>query len=115
MENLAEAQGKRQTLCQRATRFSFNRGVASDGGARSRWPLILATGRAHVAPQRRPLMATVNHEIMAFGFARDRLVDCLVQEFIAFRGAQRAAQVSCIILTKTHVKRPGAREADAIA
>ena len=85
------------------------------GSALYRGDSCLSTGRAHVALQCGLLMATVNHEIMAFGFAHDRLVDCLVQEFIAFRGAQRATQVSCIILTKTHVKSPGAREADAIA
>jgi hypothetical protein len=75
----------------------------------------LSAGRAHVAPQRRLLMATVNHEIMAFGLAHDRLVDCLIQELVVFRGAQRASQVSGIILTKTHVKSSSAREPDAIA
>ena len=83
------------------------------------WPIptgaALSTGCAHVAPQRRLLMATVNHEIMAFGLAHDRLVDCPVQELVVFRGAQRTSQVSRVILTKTHVKSSSAREPNAIA
>src|SRR5262249_18766300 len=77
--------------------------------------VALSTGRAHVTPQRRLLMATVNHEIMAFGLAHDRLVDCPVQELVVFRGAQRTSQVSGIILTKAHVKSSSAREPNAIA
>src|SRR5262245_51919714 len=92
---------------------SFNRG--SGPGLHRRGPVALSTGRAHVAPHRRLLMATVNHEIMAFGLAQDRLVDCPVQELVVFRGAQRTSQVSSIILTETHVKSSSACEPDAIA
>ena len=119
MEKLVERWGRGQNPTLTSYNASFNgRGktVKMNGLAYTDGRLVaLSTGRAHVAPQRRLLMATVNHEIMALGLAHDRRVDCLVQELVVFRGAQRTSQVSGIILTKTHVKSSSAREPNAIA
>ncbi len=60
-------------------------------------------------------MPPVDHEIMAFRLARDRLVDCLVQKFVAIGGPQWTSEVGGVILTKTHVKSARAGDAHAIA
>jgi hypothetical protein len=60
-------------------------------------------------------MPPVDYEIMAFRLARDGLVDCLVQKFVAFGGPQWTSEVGGVILTKTHVKSARAGDAHAIA
>src|SRR5438874_2168299 len=68
-----------------------------------------------MARYRRSLMAPVDHEIMALGLARDRLLDRGMDELVALGGAQRAAQVGGVFLTKAHVQRAGAGQAHAVA
>ena len=45
---------------------------------------LSAAGHAHVARQRRPLMAAVDHEIMPLGLAGDRLVDRGIEQARCF-------------------------------
>src|SRR5208282_6517620 len=48
-------------------------------------------GHAHVAGQRRALVAAVDDEIVTLGFSQNRLVDGGKQQIVAFGGAQRLA------------------------
>src|SRR5215469_10963169 len=67
-----------------------------------------AAGDAHMARHRRRRMTAVDDEVVALGLARDRFADCRFQRRIAFRGAQRRAQVGGVLLAETHIKRAGA-------
>src|SRR4029077_11140666 len=60
-------------------------------------------------------MAAVDDEIMALRLAQERSIDRRVDELVAFRCAQRRAQVGGILLAETHIERTGAGEAHAIA
>src|SRR5919197_2814744 len=75
----------------------------------------LSAGYAHVAGECRPLVAAVDDEIVALGLARDRLRDGCIEEIVAFRGAQRGAQIGGVFLTETHVERARASHPHAIA
>ena len=61
------------------------------------------------------LMAAVDDEIVALGLARDRLVDRGIEQVVAFRGAQRRAQVGGVLLAEAHIERAGAGDAHAVA
>ena len=74
----------------------------------------LTAGHAHVAGQCRPVVPAINHEIMSFRFARDCLVNCGMQKLVAFRSAQRIAEIGGVILAEAHVQRAGAGNAHAI-
>src|SRR5947209_7927948 len=74
-----------------------------------------AAGHAHVAGKRRALVASIDDEVMALGLAGDGLVDGCVQQLIAFRSAQRRAQIGGILLTEAHIERAGAGDADPVA
>src|SRR5205085_11171077 len=84
-------------------------------GARASWVWRSAAGHAHVARDSRATVAPVDDEVVAFGLARDRLVDRRIDEVVAFRGAQRRAQVRGVLLAEAHVERAGAGEAHAVA
>src|ERR1700761_1003680 len=60
-------------------------------------------------------MAPVDNEIVAFGFARNRLVDGGQERSIALGGAQRLTQVGGVLLAEAPVECTGAGEAHAIA
>src|SRR5215475_9506870 len=77
--------------------------------------LALAPGDAHMARQRRALVAAVDHEVMAFGLAGDRLIDGVVEQVVALRGTQHAAQVGGIVLAEAHEQRARAGDAHAVA
>ena len=80
--------------------------VGSDGGqgiARLEWLVGItlaresAAGHAHMAGERRALVAAVDDEIVALGLARDRFVDRGVQQIVASEarsGARRSAASS---------------------
>src|SRR6202034_4756895 len=65
--------------------------------------------------QRGPLMAAIDDEIVAFGLARDRFIDGREQQSVAFRSAQRLAQIGGVFWAETHIKRAGTGDAYAIA
>src|SRR5258708_5814838 len=75
----------------------------------------LTAGDAHVAGQRRALVASIDDEVMALGLAGDGFVDGSVERFVAFRGAERRAQIRGILPTAAHLKRGGARDANPAA
>src|SRR5215467_1367475 len=77
--------------------------------------LALAPGDAHMARQRRALVAAVDHEVMAFGLAGDRLIDGVVEQVVALRGTQHAAQVGSVFLAEAHEQRARAGDAHAVA
>ena len=60
-------------------------------------------------------MTAVDHEIMALRLARDRFADRAVQLVVVEAFAHRRPQVRRVVLTETHVKHPGASQADAVA
>ncbi len=60
-------------------------------------------------------MAAVDDEVVALGLARYRLFDGRMQKVVAFRSAQRLAQIGRIFLPEAHVKRARAGDAHAIA
>src|SRR5215831_230047 len=64
----------------------------------------LAPGYAHVAGQRRPLMASVDDEIVPLGLARDRFRNRRIEQIVAFGRAQRRAQIGGVLLTEAHVE-----------
>lgn len=51
----------------------------------------LAAGDAHVTADRGFVVAPVDHEVMAFRFARDGLLNGRAQQVVAFAGPQRRA------------------------
>jgi hypothetical protein len=61
------------------------------------------------------LGAPVDDEVMALGLAADGLVDGGGQQLVAFRRAQRRAQVGGVVLAEAHVERAGAGQAHAVA
>src|SRR5262249_46903351 len=63
-----------------------------------------AAGHAHVAGERRALVAPIDDEIVALGLARDRLCDRGVEQIVAFGGAQRGAQIGGVFLTEAHIE-----------
>src|SRR3984885_12944100 len=65
---------------------------------------VLSPGHAHVARYSRDTIGPVNDEIMAFGFAGDRLSDRRIEKTIPFRGAEWGAQIGCVFVPQTHVK-----------
>src|SRR5215470_1612311 len=77
--------------------------------------LGLPAGHAHVAGDGRALVATINDEVVAFGFTPDRLVDCRKEQIIDLGGAQRFAQIGGVFLAETHIERAGAGHPYAIA
>src|SRR6185437_16594390 len=68
-----------------------------------------------MAGNRRLPGAAVDHEIMAFRLARDRVVDRGVEEIVGLRRAKRRAQVGGILLAQAHEQRAGASDADTVA
>src|SRR4051812_33177268 len=77
-----------------------------DAGSAARHAHVTANGRA---------VATVDDEVVAFGLARDRVLDRLIEALIAFREAQGRAQVGCAFLAQTHVELARTSEPHAIA
>src|SRR5262249_46760933 len=75
----------------------------------------LSARHAHMARERRAAVAAVDDEIVAPGLARDRLVDRGVEQIVAFRSAQRRAQICGVLLSEAHVQRARAGDADAVA
>src|SRR5688572_33288415 len=63
----------------------------------------------------RPAGAAVDDEVVSLGLSRDRLVDRPLQELVAFRRAERGAQIRRVLLAEAHVKRAGAGDAHAVA
>src|SRR5205823_10559270 len=74
-----------------------------------------AAGHVHVALDRGPLSPAVDHEVMALGLARDRLVDRGLEERIALRRAHGLAQIGGVVLAEAHVERARAGEPHAVA
>src|SRR3954464_147412 len=74
----------------------------------------LAARHAHVTANGRAV-ATVDDEVVAFGLARDRVLDRLIEALIAFREAQGRAQVGCVLLAQTLVELARTSEPHAIA
>ena len=74
----------------------------------------LPAGDAHVARYGRPIIRAVNDEIMALGFAGDRLADRRIEKHVPFRGAERGAQIGRVFVPQTHVKCACARHPQAI-
>src|SRR5687768_1529704 len=60
-------------------------------------------------------MPPVDDEIVSPGLARDGLSDRGVEQVVALRRAQRAAQIGGILLAEAHVKRAGASHPHPIA
>src|SRR5262249_27789717 len=58
---------------------------------------------------------SIDHKIMAFGLATDRLIDSGIQKVVAFGSAQRPPQVGSVILAQAHVESPGASDPNAVA
>src|SRR5258707_671620 len=78
-------------------------------------PRRLAAGDAHVPRQCRPLVAPVDDEVVALGLARNGVLDGGVEQLIALRRAQRAAQIGGVLLPEAHVEGAGTGEAHPIA
>src|SRR5437899_12979109 len=78
-------------------------------------PTTLTPGHAHVPRHGGALVAAVDHEVVALGLAGDRLVDCAVEQVVALRGAEHAAQVGRVFLAEAHEQRAGAGDAHAVA
>src|SRR3984885_11949622 len=76
---------------------------------------VLSPGHAHVARYSRDTIGPVNDEIMAFGFAGDRLSDRRIEKTIPFRGAEWGAQIGCVFVPQTHVKPASACHSHPIA
>ncbi len=75
----------------------------------------LSAGDAHMARNGGLVVAAVDDEIMAFGFAADGFVDGCAQKLIALRGAKRGPKIGSVFLAQAHVKRAGAGEPDPVA
>ncbi len=92
-------------------------GAARLGNDAARGPEFdrLAACHAHMARQCGALVPAIDHEIMPFGLACDRLIDGGVETCVAFRSAQRTAQVGSIALAEAHIHRAGTRDAHAVA
>src|SRR5436190_1824622 len=86
-------------------------GVANFGRDEGRLP----AGHAHVPRHRGLLVLAVDDEVVALGLARDRLVDCRLEELVSLRGAERRAEVGGVLLAEAHVERARAGDADAVA
>ena len=76
---------------------------------------VLSAGHAHVAHYSGDTTGPVNDEIMAFGFAGDRLTDRRIEKTVPLRGAERGAQVGRVFVPQTHVKRAGTGHPHAVA
>ena len=59
--------------------------------------------------------AAFDDEVMAFWFTSYRLIDGGLKCLIAFGGAERFAQIGCIILTQAHVQRARTGQPHTIA
>src|SRR5215475_10199017 len=92
-------------------RLHLARPVARAGRAQRGLP----PRHAHVARECRAAVAAVDDEIVALGLARDRLVDRIIEQIVAFRGTQRRAQICGVLLPEAHVERARAGDADAVA
>src|SRR6202048_3048470 len=64
---------------------------------------------------RGPVMTTVNDEVVAARLAVDRFANRGLERLVPFGLAQRGAQIRRILLAETHIERPGAGHADAVA
>src|SRR5215207_1422318 len=73
-----------------------------------------AASHAHVAGQRRALVAAVDDEVVPLGLAGDGFVDGRVQRLVALRGAQRRTEIGGVLLAEAHIERAGAGNADAV-
>src|SRR5258708_28879129 len=87
--------------------------LAGEGGGAP--PAASAAGDAHMPRHRGALVAAVDHEVVPLGLAGDRLVDGVVEQAVALRGAQHRAQVGGVFLAEAHEQRAGAGDAHAVA
>lgn len=67
-----------------------------------------AAGHAHMACDRRLPGAPVDDEVMAFGLARDGLIDGAPKQGLIGARAQGRAQIRRVILAEAHIERPRA-------
>ena len=63
----------------------------------------LAPRHTHVAGHGGFVVAAVDDEVVALGLAADGFINGCTQKIIAFRGAERRAQVGGILLAQAHV------------
>src|SRR5215469_804415 len=64
-----------------------------------------AAGDAHMARYRSRRMVAIDDEVVALGLARDRFADRVFQRRVAFRRAQRRAQIGRVLLAEAHIER----------
>lgn len=83
--------------------------------AASRPQVDYPPAHAHMAGDRRAVMAAVDDEVMDFGFSADRFIDRGIENIVCFRGALRFAQIGGIVLAGAHIKRAGAGHTQTIA
>src|SRR6478609_7608650 len=74
-----------------------------------------APRHAHMAPDGRAGMPSVDDEVMALRLARDRLVHGTVEQGIVAGGAHGGAQIGGVLLAKAHVESAGAGQAHPVA
>src|SRR5690242_21677247 len=76
---------------------------------------VLAPGERHSTRDGRSFVAAVNDKVVAFGFSRDRLLYCLLEQRIITCGTKRRAEIGAVALAEAHVERTRAGHAHAIA
>src|SRR3954471_9673112 len=74
-----------------------------------------APGYAHVAADGGAVDAAVGDEVVALRLSANRFRDGLLELLVAFREAQRRAQIGRVLLAKAHVELARAGEAHAVA
>src|SRR5689334_19247451 len=75
---------------------------------------VLAAGQRH-GPSHRGLLVAPNNKVMAFGFARDGLIDGSVEQRIVLARPERRAEIGRVLLAETHIKSAGAGDPHPIA
>src|ERR1017187_526061 len=74
-----------------------------------------AASERHRATDGRTLVASIDDEIVALGFAADGFVDGSVDHGFVRRGAQGRTKIGGIVLSEAHIKHASASQAHAVA